>query len=143
MHRHPDFERTLKTVNNYPNVDIGGEVVSRVCATNPGIEIMPVIPEEDMVEISEEAEPLKVAPSPTMPSAAEIEEHRISHIPYRSWCRECVMGRGLGEKRGRHQGRDHGVAIVGIDYFYVTTRGIEKRQEMTDAYPLDAEGRRT
>ena len=53
------------------------------------------------------------------------------------------MGRGLGEKRGRHQGRDYEVAIVGTDYFYITTRGIEKRQEMTDAYPLDAEGRRT
>ena len=143
MPRHPALERTLKTVNNNHNVNTGGEVMSRVGAQNPGVEIMPVIPEEAMVEISEEAEPLKVAPSPIMPSAAEIEEHRISHIPYRSWCRECVMGRGLGEKRGLHQGRDHGVAIVGIDYFYITTRGIEKRQEMTDAYPLDAEGRRT
>ena len=117
--------------------------MSGVRASNPGREIMPTIPEEEVVEISDEAEPLKTAPSPTMPSAAEVEEHRISHIPFRSWCRECTMGRGLGEQRGRHQQREHKIAIVGVDYFYITTGGIQRRQEMAEEYPLNAEGRRT
>ena len=43
----------------------------------------------------EEAEPFRKAMSPIMPPAAEVEEHRITHIPYRSWCKECNMGRGL------------------------------------------------
>ncbi len=45
--------------------------------------------EGTMVEIngeSEEAEPLVVAPSPKMPDPATVEEHRITHIPFRCWC---------------------------------------------------------
>ena len=99
--------------------------------------------EDGIVEITEEVEPLKTAPSPTMPSAAEVEEHRVAHYPFRSWCRECVMGRGLGERRGRHQDRDHRIAIVGIDYFYITSKGLVKRDDMVEEYALDAEGRRS
>ena len=57
------------------------------------------------IQDEEEAEPLAVSPSPLMPSAAEVEAHRITHIPFRRWCRECMMGRGIGEQRGRHAGR--------------------------------------
>jgi hypothetical protein len=32
--------------------------------------------------------------SPGKPSAAEIEEHNLTHLPYRNWCRHCVRGRG-------------------------------------------------
>ena len=28
-----------------------------------------------------------------MPTRAEIEEHNLTHLPYRSWCRHCVRGR--------------------------------------------------
>ena len=45
-----------------------------------------VDPEDDRIDEQEdeEVEPLRKAPSPTMPSAADVEEHRISHVPYRS-----------------------------------------------------------
>ena len=46
--------------------------------------------------IEEECQPVKVSPSPMMPTAAEVEEHRISHIPFRNWCRECIEGKALG-----------------------------------------------
>ena len=39
--------------------------------------------EDGVVEISEEVEPTETAPSPTMPSAAEAEEHRVTHYPFR------------------------------------------------------------
>ena len=32
--------------------------------------------------------------NPTMPSRAEVETHNLTHLPYRSWCRHCVRGRG-------------------------------------------------
>ena len=88
----------------------------------------------------EEIEPLKVPSSPSQPTAAEIEEHRITHLPFRRWCRECMMGRGLGEQRGRHQGREHEIAIVGVDYFYVTSRGVEDRKELDEEFPETSEG---
>jgi len=54
---------------------------------------------DDEQEDSEEVQASKIAPNPSLPSAAEVEEHRISHLPFRSWCKECIIGRALGEKR--------------------------------------------
>ena len=42
---------------------------------------------------------------PKMPTKTEIEEHNLTHLPFRSWCRHCVRGRGkeLPHKRvGEH-----------------------------------------
>ena len=39
--------------------------------------------------------------APRTPTKAEREEHDVSHVPYRPWCRSCVMGKGLER---RHSG---------------------------------------
>ena len=31
---------------------------------------------------------------PRQPSQQEKEEHEMTHLPFRSWCRHCIMGRG-------------------------------------------------
>ena len=36
----------------------------------------------------------------------------------------------MGEQRGTHVGRAHEVPIVGVDYFYMTEKGLEHRSEM-------------
>ena len=58
---------------------------------------IPRLEEPDDKEIDEqegeEVEPLRKAPSPTMPSAAEVEEHRITHVP----CRGPRAGRAAPE----------------------------------------------
>ena len=83
---------------------------------------------------------MKAAPAPTKPSAADVEEHNITHTPYRSWCDSCVGGRGLGEQRGRHTGRAHEIPRVGIDYWYIITGNLKMRKELVDEYPLNDEG---
>ena len=123
MPTHPVLERTFKTTDRSPTLCTGTRL-SEVMDNVPEEKVMPLLDDDgasEEVELTSEsgergeAEPLTTAPSPTMPSASEAEEHRITHIPYRSWCRECVMGRGLGEKRGRHHQREHKVAVVGVD----------------------------
>ena len=63
----------------------------------------------------------RVTPSPGMPTAKERAIHRITHIPYRSWCDDCVRGRG----RDRHHklcgayGRST-TARVHMDYCFLT-----------------------
>ena len=57
----------------------------------------------------EEVEPFRKAASLEMPSAADVEEHRLTHVPCRSWCKGCNMGRGLGEQRGKNAGRAHDI----------------------------------
>ena len=87
----------------------------------------------EVIEIQpeQEVESVKIAPSPQNVTPEEVEEHRRrGHIPYRSWCRWCIAGRGLGEQRGRHAGRRHNIAIVGVDYWYITEKGLIKREEL-------------
>ena len=36
----------------------------------------------------------RVITDPGSPSQMEINEHCITHVPYRAWCRFCVCGRG-------------------------------------------------
>ena len=86
--------------------------------------------DDDAVEIQEEVEPLKAAPSPPMPSPADVEEHRVAHKPYRSWCEDCVRGCALGEQRGQHAGRSHDMAIVGLECFYIAEEGLVRKDEL-------------
>ena len=90
----------------------------------------------------EEAVKSRIASSPDMPSQAEVERHRCSHIPFRRWCRDCIRGRALGERRGRFRGREHAVPRVGIDYFFITVDGqkIGTRDELD--FPSTEEGSR-
>ena len=60
-----------------------------------------------------------ITPSPGMPTARERAIHGITHIPYISWCDDCVRGRG----RDRHHklcgayGRST-VSKVHLDYCF-------------------------
>ncbi len=37
---------------------------------------------------------VKKVQDPKEPSKEEKLEHEMTHLPYRSWCRHCVRGRG-------------------------------------------------
>ena len=52
------------------------------------------IDEFDPVRADEGVE-LKHVPAPLWPSKAEVELHKVSHLPFRSCCSACVPGRGL------------------------------------------------
>ncbi len=85
--------------------------------------------EVSIEEDGEDVEPLKVAPSPDQPTAEQVELHRTKgHIPYRSWCKWCVMGRGIGQPH--QKSGDSALPIVGIDYFFITSGGVKKRDEL-------------
>ena len=57
---------------------------------------------EEEITINEEqdTEPLKTARDPRLPSPEDVECHHCCHIPFRSWCRWCIMGRGRGDPHG-------------------------------------------
>ncbi len=85
------------------------------------------------VEITDEAEiePVKVARSPTQPSPAEEEEHRVDHANYRSWCRFCVMGQAVGALHPTDS-RTPRVPRIGVDYFYITAGGVKRKDELKE-----------
>ena len=80
--------------------------------------------ETDIDDADEEAESGKrkivKMQSPVTPSSAEVEEHSLTHLPYRSWCKHCVRGR---MKVAPHRKRDNretenGVPEVHLDWAF-------------------------
>ena len=88
-----------------------------------------------------EVEPVKTATNPGKPTDKQIEEHRITHLPYRSWCRWCVLGRGRGlQHRACTMSM---IPVIGMDYFFLTSAGVVFKEElkMDDAQINDARQR--
>ena len=76
--------------------------------------------QDEVKDESDEAESLKQAHSPILPPAAEVQQHRLTHLPYRSWCKFCSLGRGTGEQQRSDPSRVRHVPIMGLDYWYIT-----------------------
>ena len=56
---------------------------------------------------------------PRLPSKDEQQEHELTHLPFRSWCRHCVKGRGKEEPCRRKEGVDGGLPEVHVDYMFM------------------------
>ena len=76
-------------------------------------------------DAAQEAHALRILRYPGQPSAREKEIHRCIHIPFRAWCRECVLGRGRDRQHRRIDDED-GIPRVSMDYMFRTEYGIAK-----------------
>ena len=79
---------------DFSNAAFGGEGRVKEEEDSPG---------EDMdFGEGEEAIDSRVLCKPCRPSAAEVDNHNTTHIPFRSWCEICVRGRAqdAGHKTG-------------------------------------------
>ena len=75
----------------------------------------------------------QVLPDPGEPSAADVEDHRAcGHLPYRSWCGECVGSRGTGEQhRSRKEPRT--VCVFAFGHLFIGKDGLLiRRQDLTE-----------
>ena len=70
-------------------------------------------------EVQEEVQQHRRLGNPVLPSQKEIDEHNVTHLPYRSWCPWCNMGRGVCTPH-YSQNTESTVPRVGLDYFYLT-----------------------
>ena len=75
--------------------------------------------EESSDERENGARVLRRVQDPKAPTQAEMEEHNMTHIPYRSWCAHCVRGRGEAHPHwtSRHEERD--VPELHMDYCFM------------------------
>ena len=108
----------------------GGDLVenARIAEVNVGEDD---VIDGETIEAAEEAEPQRVIPTPCMPSPSDVETHRGSHIPYASWCDECVEGRGreMGHHTCTSQVRT--VPTISFDYLFVNNKGISTREDIS------------
>ena len=65
---------------------------------------------------------------PGQPTAHEHQEHMTTHRPYRSWCKFCVMGRGVNAPHRRSDAQDDldGVPHVSMDFGFLGERESEE-----------------
>ena len=45
--------------------------------------------EQDTADAAE-TQPARPGHVPVLPSEAEVEQHELTHLPFRNWCRQCV-----------------------------------------------------
>ena len=74
-------------------------------------------------ETSFEARTPKIARHPDEPTAEERRKHNITHCPYRSWCRACVLGRGKDRYHRRIDCRSNTVPRIAMAYMFFTSYG--------------------
>ena len=61
----------------------------------------------------------KKTPDPMLPTLPEIEEHNMTHLPYRAWCPHCVRGRGESHQHRRSPGEERTRPELSLDYCFI------------------------
>ena len=56
--------------------------------------------------------------NPRVPTRMEREEHALTHLPFRNWCRHCVRGRGREEDR-RKSNEEPNIPEVHLDFTFM------------------------
>ena len=76
---------------------------------------------------AEDVQPIRTLKTPELPSREAVEEHRVDHCPYRSWCDECVEG--AGREDGHSNVESHSIAMISMDYLFITRKGVFSEDE--------------
>ena len=88
---------------------------------------------EETEEEENEVQKVKVARNPGDPTKEEVEQHNVTHVPYRSWCHHCVRGRACGrqhrEREAEVDDEEAPVPRVHLDYWYLTKADAEAKDE--------------
>ncbi len=117
--------------------DITQDVAQEVMENPEDMDEPPV--EEHAAEDAEDVEPTRRPPEVYQPTAKELEDHRVDHLPYRNWCPWCVRGKANGQLH-RRACKHHLMSVIFMDYFYITAEGgVMKRDELP--YSQDDAGR--
>ena len=73
--------------------------------------------QEEGGEEAEEAQMPKTVKPPIKPTREEVNEHMISHLPFRTWCAHCVKGKSKSKAHQR-KGKERTIPTVSIDYIH-------------------------
>ena len=84
-------------------------------------------------EIESESVLRRALPSPYMPSISEIRLHKTTHLPYRSWCVECVEAFAREWPHLARDGpSDRVIPVIHIDYACLTEKGLFKPADLNE-----------
>jgi hypothetical protein len=72
--------------------------------------------EEEEDDCHDEGIHLKFLRCPKLPSQKEVDEHNVTHWPYRNWCPICIKARARNVPHNKQTDREHQVPHIHIDY---------------------------
>ena len=84
----------------------------------------------------QECTPARILPDPGQPTQKQLDDHRIDHLPFRSWCPECVAGRATGEQHVKRKDVKQ-VSTFSMDYLYCTKSRIVSRDELEEGEEVE------
>jgi len=64
----------------------------------------------------EDYAPKIIAIDPGLPTEKELEDHKVDHLPYRSWCRECIESKAPAAAHKRDVSKKRRIPVVAFDY---------------------------
>ena len=67
------------------------------------------------------------AADPKKPSKTDVEEHALTHLPFRSWCSHCVRGKGRVADHKKTT-TEKGLGEIHMDYCFMGTADAETKQ---------------
>ena len=97
---------------------------------------------EDVVAPPEHPDTLQEArrargrPQPTQPTKQEMEEHALTHMPYRSWCPICVKAKGKKDAYKQQQSKQ---PVIQIDFAYFKTSEDEQNLAVLTAVDVQSQ----
>ena len=85
-------------------------------------------------EDNQQAIKARATAAPKQPTQQEVQEHNLTHMPYRSWCPICVQGMGRSTSHLQQTSRK---PIIQVDFAYL--RGYEDQQAVAILTAIDIE----
>ena len=67
----------------------------------------------------EEARKAKGTKVPIKPSKEEVDEHMLTHLPFRSWCPHCIRGKSKGRPHKKAGEEQKEVPTIALDYTFM------------------------
>ena len=80
-------------------------------------------------EESEEARNAKGIQVSETPTQKDVDEHMLTHIPFRSRCKFCVMGRGASMQHRRIDKSEETIPTISIYYAFLNEKQEVENEE--------------
>ena len=103
-------------------------VSDRMEDTNTGSSNDKIATEEE----SKEAKKNKGLSCGIKPSQKEVEEHERTHLPFRSWCKHCVIGRAQSHPHYKQEEEECQVPTISWDYMFLSEEDESKKKRKTE-----------
>ena len=92
--------------------------------------------EEESEQEIEEGQKAKQIRQPQQPTRQELEEHELTHVPFRDWCVHCCKGKVRNNphrvnKEKDEETKENATTTISMDYMYLTGKNKED-----DKYPI-------